>query len=307
MIKFINSADSVLIQISGDIGNSLWSDGWTLQKFQDQLKGLDVSNIVIEINSMGGDLLEGFAIHDAIKNLPARVTARITGSTIIATAADKIEITENSRYLVHNASTFIEGNKEKIGEAFAQLESFDNQILDIYVKRTGKKRDDLANLMKQEKWMTANEALEWGFVDEIIKTKINNKIKNKMSEEEIAALQAENEQLKATVEELQMKLDELSASAEKMEEEQINSEIDAAIEAGKIDAESKGVWFAIGKKDRANMTAAIGALKTSKVSKVSDVPNPGFKVYDDKKELWNAWKNGKITMQEYNDQLTKIK
>ena len=304
MIKITNTADSAVIQINGDIGQSFWSDGWTLERFTDQLKGLSVSNLVLEINSMGGDLLEGFAIHDAIKRLPARVTAKIVASsasaaTVIASAADRIEISENSRYLVHNAQTFVEGNKERLAEIYEQLASFDNQILDIYIKRTGKPRNEIAELMKQERWMSATEALQWGFVDAIIQPQIKNKIENMTPEEQaqMDALVAENEQLKTQLQEAMDKLAEFDAAEEQKKEEEIDQTITQAIEEEKIDETVKDVYKNLGKHQgiEAVRTALAGIKAAAKqTAPLHNVPNttaPAAQVMDKAKFVDN-WRKG---------------
>ena len=317
MIKITNLADSATVQIFGEIGESFWSDGWTLEKFTNQIKGLQISNLTIELKSNGGDLMEGFAIYDAIKNLPARVTVKIVGAsasaaTVIASGADRIEISENSRYLVHNAMTFVEGNKEDMKEVYEQLASFDNQILDIYIKRTGKPRNELAELMKAEKWMTAEEAKEWGFVDEIIKSKIENKmaedkknVKNLTEEEqaEMDALMAENEALKTQVSELQAQLDEINAAEEAKEEEMIEEEVTAAIESGKIKAEAKDSWIAFGKADHVNMTASLEAINyTSTNTTLKDVVTESSVPTMTKELFWSNYKSGK-----YKDKIEEYK
>lgn len=300
MIKITNTAEAAIVELFGDIGNSWFTDGWTLEKFKEQIKGVTASNLTIQVKSLGGDVFEAFSIYDEIRRHPARVTVEVVGSsasaaTIISCAADHIRISENSRYLVHNAQTFVDGNKESLKEAYEQLVSIDNQILDIYVKRTGKSKEVLAELMKEEKWMTAAEALEWGFVDEIVKS-VTNKINKKMKkfenltpeeQAEMDQLIADKAALEEKVAELEAQLGEMSAAAEKMEEEQIDAEITAAIEAGKIKAESKDVWFSLGKKDRTNMTAAIEAIYTTSkgVAQVVDKSQPA--------------KTGKLTPAEY--------
>ena len=304
MIRITNTADSAVIQINGDIGQSFWSDGWTLERFTDQVKGLSVSNIVLEINSMGGDLLEGFAIHDAIKMLPARVTAKIVASsasaaTVIASAADRIEISENSRYLVHNAQTFVEGNKERLAEIYEQLASFDNQILDIYIKRTGKPRNEIAELMKQERWMSATEAVQWGFVDAIIQPQIKNKIKNMTPEEQaqMDALTAENEQLKTQLQEAMDKLAEFDAAEEQKKEEEIDQTITQAIDEEKIDETVKDVYKNLGKQQgiEALRTALAGikaaANPTAPLHNVPNTTAPSAPVMDKAKFVDN-WRKG---------------
>jgi len=298
MIKITNTSDSALIQIFGDIGDSFWGDGWTLEKFAAQLKGLDVPNLTIELKSNGGDLFEAFAIYDSIRNLPARVTVDIVGAsasaaTIIASGADKIRISENSNYLVHNARTFVEGNKEEMKEVFDQLSKFDNQILDIYVKRTGKTKDVLSELMKQEKWITAQEALNYGFVDEIIKQKIENKMeqKNLFTNAEQDALQAENEQLKAKVAELEAKLAEMESAQTAAIEEDVTAKVENAIKEGKLKADQKEAWINLGKLDNISMTAALNAIYVPKLKDVANTAAGSGKLTE--KEFLNNWRANK--------------
>jgi ATP-dependent Clp protease protease subunit len=305
MIRVTN--DSVyLIELFGQIGQSLFADGWTLERFKKELDNVQGSQVQVDIKSAGGDVFEAFAIYDALRAIKARVTVRIVGAsasaaTIIAAAGDRVLISENSRYLVHEAQTFVQGNKRQLSDSLELLESIDNQILDIYVKRTGKDRAVLAELMQKEKYMTAQEALEWGFVDEIIKQEVTNMKVQNMTEEEAAALTQENEQLKKQLEDLTAKLDELQAEKAKAEEEQIEKEIEAHIEAGKITAEVKGFWVNAYKSDSEQAQKAIEAIK---VVALADVPAQGKPQSKNKAELWNEFKAGRITAAKYAE-LTK--
>lgn len=274
MIRVINEATSATVELYGDIGASWFGDGWTYERFSNEVKNLPVSQLTIKVKSNGGDVFEAFAIHDAIKALPARVTVDIVGAsasaaTIIAAAGDRVRISENSRYLVHNAQTWSAGNKEALQKDVEMLESIDAQIVNTYIKRTGKSKEQLEALMLQEKWMTAQEALEWGFVDEIIKEKkVTNLIKDQMTEEEkmeMEALKAENEALKAKLAEYEQ------AEAEKQEKE-MEEEINAAIEAGKIKADAKKTWIALAKIDRSSVKAAIETLPVIARSPIMDEP-----------------------------------
>ena len=273
MIRITNEATSATIELYGDIGASWFGDGWTFERFSNEVKNLPVSNLTIKVKSNGGDVFEAFAIHDAIKAMPARVTVDIVGAsasaaTIIAAAGDVVRISENSRYLVHNAQTWTTGNKEAIMKDVEMLESVDNQIINTYIKRTGKSREQLTDLMKEERWMTAQEALDWGFVDEIIKDKkITNLIKNEMSEEEKAemeALKAENEALKA-------KLAEYEQAEQAKAEAEMEKQIEDAITAGKITAESKSTWVALAKVDRQQVLNAIETLPVVARSPILDM------------------------------------
>jgi ATP-dependent Clp protease, protease subunit len=277
MIKIVNNGNEQVIELYGEIGNSFWGEGWTFERFKNELKSMSAPSVVVEIKSNGGDVFEAFAIHDEIKAMKSRVTAKIVGNsasaaTIIAAAADRVQITENSRYLVHNAHTFVEGNKEQIGSVYDQLESIDNQILGIYVKRTGKNSDLLANLMSEERWMTAQEALEWGFVDEIIeyKPKIQNNMAEKtkvtnMTEEEkeqMDALKAEIETLKAKLAEKDEEIENFKAEKEQKEDEEIDAEVTALIESGKFKADAKDSMIALAKTNRNAFKAVVSSVQT---------------------------------------------
>lgn len=321
MIKIINTAETSIIQLFGDIGESWFSDGWTLEKFKAAINSTGSPALTIELKSNGGDVFEAFAIYDAIRAIKARVTVDVIGTsasaaTIIASAADKVRISENSRYLVHNAQTFVDGNKEKLKDVYDQLVSIDNQILDVYVKRTGKSRETLASLMTEERFMTASEALDWGFVDEIIKDKpkINNmkKFQNLTEQEqaEMDQLLADKAALEQKVAELEAQLSEMTAAAEKMEEEQIEAEIEAAVKAGKIKADAKQAWMNLGKKDRTSMTMAINAIYVPE-GNLRDVPAPGMVANPSnstvtKDQLWSNFKSGKIDAKQYAEQLEKL-
>jgi ATP-dependent protease ClpP protease subunit len=306
MIKVTNSGQEHTIELFGDIGQSFWSDGWTFERFKAELKGVSAPVVNVKIKSNGGDVFEAFAIYDELRAMAARVVVDIVGSsasaaTIIAAAGDEVRISENSRYLVHNAQSFVAGNKEALAEVYEMLQSIDNQIINTYVKRTGKDRNVLAELMKQERWMTAQEALDWGFVDSIIKpVKITNKMDKfaNLTEEEQAemdALKAENEQLKAKLAEME------AAEAAKMEEE-ITEEVEAAVKAGKITAEARASFIAFGKADRAAMTSAINGIK---VTALADIVQPEAAKTGSKKltadEAWAEFKAGKINAKQYHE------
>lgn len=258
--KIIASEEKATIQIFDHIGEK----GFSLADFKMAIQGIEAAHLEIEINSPGGDAFEAFGIHDVIKNMEARVTVYIIGvaasaATIIAAAADKVMITENSRYLVHEAISGVGGKKDELKNAAEILQKVDEQMLSIYIKRTGKTRAELEELMKKDTYLSAWEALEWGFVDEVINVKKDKSMKQKQLE--IAAMAADEEEkkdekpdtnedtikdLKAKLakmeEELEEALKALAAYKEKEEEakaKEAEEKVEANIKAGKIKAESK--------------------------------------------------------------------
>lgn len=327
MIKIRNEANAFTMQVFEPIGNYTDStgkevEGFTIGKLKAFVATTLANNITIEFKSLGGDVFEAFAMYDYIKMLKQRVTVDIIGSsasaiTVVAAAADRVRITVNSRYLVHNAQTFVEGNKEDLLAKYEQLESVDNQILDVYVKRTGKNRDLLANLMTEERWMTAQEALEWGFVDEIINVeqKVTNKMekfKNLTEEEkaEMDQLIADKEALLAKVAELEAKLAEYETAQAEKDEEEVEAAVTAAVSEGKIKAEAADNWKKVGKADKAAMFVALASIVKSgpviqvnqpKVENKKDAPKARTK--DD---VWADFKAGKIQFSDVKEQLKSL-
>lgn len=158
------------------IGKSFWDDdAISAKSFLDTLAALgDVNAITLRINSPGGDVFDGLAIHNALKNHAAKVTARIDGlaasaASYIAMAADTIVMPANSFMLVHQSAGFALGTADDMRSLADDLERIDNSITATYVARTGMSTDEVKTLMKEDRLMGATEAKELGFADEVVK------------------------------------------------------------------------------------------------------------------------------------------
>ena len=114
-MKALNDGKAEIF-IYSDIGYDWWEDKSTAQLFAEELKNLgDVSSIDLHINSNGGDVFDGQAIHTLIKNHKGFVTAYIDGlaasiATVIAMGADKVIMPKNAMMMIHNAWTGLYGN-----------------------------------------------------------------------------------------------------------------------------------------------------------------------------------------------------
>lgn len=253
MITVTNLEDTAKISVIGQIGESWFDDGFTLQSLKDSLGGADYSNIELEIMSMGGDLIQALAIYDALRASSAKVTAKIIGSTasagtVIAMAADTVEISENSNFLIHRASTMAAGNVDDMDKAAETLAAFDEQLLNIYQKKTGQRKSQISSLMKEDRWIKPAEAIKLGFADKVIKSKkpiLNQSdmdttgIKSVLNvaddtgiEAAIVALQAENTRLSGIVNQI-----ETDKAAAKLAEH--TAFVENAITTGQIKAEVK--------------------------------------------------------------------
>lgn len=174
MKNFVISNKSELtteIDIIGDIGEDWWTgEGITIDSVLGELRNVATPEIQLNINSLGGDVNHALSIHDVIKMHPAKVTAKITGmtassGTIIAMAADEVEMSENAFFLIHNVWTGVVGNQHDFREKADELAKIDDVLINLYAKKTGKSSEEVHDLMKQEDWITAEEAEEFGFID----------------------------------------------------------------------------------------------------------------------------------------------
>lgn len=140
-------------------------------------KALDSAegDIVIRLNSVGGDVFEGIEIYNYLKDLENHVTVEVTAlaasaATFICMAADTIKMCTGSQMMVHNAWTYTYGNQHELREVADKLALTDNSIMDIYSERTGIDRETLTNYMDDETWFSAQEAVDAGLADSL-KTK----------------------------------------------------------------------------------------------------------------------------------------
>jgi len=157
------------IRIYEEIG--AW--GITAKQFADDLAALgDLTAINVRINSPGGDVFEALAIHNALQRHPAKVTTYIDGlcasaATIIALAGDETHMVSNGMYMIHEPWTFAGGDAEAMQKSADLLNTTAEQIVSMYARKTGLTADELRAKMQSETWMTAQEALDEGFVDVI--------------------------------------------------------------------------------------------------------------------------------------------
>jgi ATP-dependent Clp protease protease subunit len=172
--------DTAEIVIYDEIGKSWFNeDAVSAKGFLDALAELgDVSNINLRINSPGGDIMDGVAIYNAIKNHKARVTASVDGiaasaASYIAMAADRIVMPANTFMLIHGASGFVFGNADDMRSMAGDLDRVDKSITATYVSRSKSTSAKIKAIMKEDRLMDAAEAKELGLADEVTKeTKI---------------------------------------------------------------------------------------------------------------------------------------
>jgi ATP-dependent protease ClpP protease subunit len=162
------------ILIYDEIGKSFWGDDTvTAKQFIDDLAALgELNALTLRINSPGGDVFDGVAIHNAIKNHSAEVTAMVDGiaasaASFIAMAADKIVMPSNSFMLIHGASGFSMGNADDMRATADDLDRIDKSLTATYATRSKSTQAKVKALMKEDRLMSADEAHKLGFADEV--------------------------------------------------------------------------------------------------------------------------------------------
>ncbi len=152
---------------------SWYGDRVTPNQFNKELDALgDVPEIIVRINSGGGDVFAANAIFTRLKDHDAKITVKIDGwaasaATIIAMAGDSIKIAKNGVFMIHDPAmtvwdTFTAEDFEKMA---GELKVIKQSIVNAYAMKTGREEEEIEKLMADETWWTGDEAVENGFCD----------------------------------------------------------------------------------------------------------------------------------------------
>ncbi len=180
--QFVNAANSPPeLMLYGDISDETWYDDVvTPGKFAQELAALgDVPEIVVRINSKGGDVFAANTIYTRLKEHPAKIAVKIDGcaasaATIIAMAGDTITIPAYGVFMIHDPSVRLEGRftETDLTKLTEELKAIKQTMLQAYAAKTGKSTDDIAALMAAETWYNGNQAVEAGFCDTLLLQKV---------------------------------------------------------------------------------------------------------------------------------------
>lgn len=160
-----------IISILDVIGEDWWTGGgFTAKRMSAALRSIGDRPVTVQINSPGGDLFEGIAIYNMLREHKQKVTVEVLGwaasaASIIAMAGDEIVMGTGTFIMVHNAWGLVVGNRHDLAEAATLFTSFDSAIADIYEARVSADRKTIEALMDAETFMGPSEALKHGFAD----------------------------------------------------------------------------------------------------------------------------------------------
>lgn len=168
--------DPNTISIYGVIGEDYWSEGFTAKRMGAALRSIGKNAVTVNVNSPGGDMFEGLAIYNLLREHPAKVTIKVMGvaasaASVIAMAGDDVLMGTGSVMMIHNAWGLVVGNRHDFADAASVFETFDRSMASIYSARTGIAEADVLAMLdgptraSDGTYMTAAEAIEKGFAD----------------------------------------------------------------------------------------------------------------------------------------------
>lgn len=157
------------IYIYDEIG--FW--GTEASDFVQELVRLDADEIDLRLNSPGGEVFDGLAIYNSLKQHKAKITVYVDGlaasaASFIAQAGDEIIMARNATMMIHDGIAFAYGNEADLRETADLLGKVSNNIADIYAQRAGQNVEYWRDLMRNELWMNGSEAVEFGLADRVL-------------------------------------------------------------------------------------------------------------------------------------------
>lgn len=158
------------ITIYGVIGDSWWGDSFSANDIDKALNEAGDNDIIINLNSPGGDAFDGISIFNRLKRHNGKVTVHVDGwacsaASVIAMAGDEVIMELGSMMMIHEASNIVWGTKSDMRKEADVLEELEEGVIDIYMTKANISREEIREKVDAETWMSAKTALELGFAD----------------------------------------------------------------------------------------------------------------------------------------------
>ena len=219
--------------------------GWdvTAKELINEIKGGAFESLTVHINSMGGEVIEGNAIFNAIKNFSGSKTAIIEGiagsaASYVMLACDTIKAFENATVFIHNPLVdWASGNSKDLDKISEELKKFEEIYVEAYVAKSGKDADEIRILMDAETLFSAQEAKEFGLIDEVISDKVESANALKSACKMVALFNPKNFSKNSTKAELTEYKDwkeaikDLKDFLAKLEDEALKTELQGIVDA----------------------------------------------------------------------------
>lgn len=173
--------DKAVVSIYGDITSYPFDErdvsAFNLSK---ELEKVTAKTIEVYINSYGGEVAEGLAIYNALKRHKAKVKTYVDGfacsiASVIAMAGDERYMYPTSLLMIHNVWTYASGNSADLRKVADDLDIMTSSSIKAYKEHANISEEEIKELLDNETWLTADEALEKGFITKIAADTKNNK------------------------------------------------------------------------------------------------------------------------------------
>ncbi|MCV3320807.1 Clp protease ClpP [Pediococcus ethanolidurans] len=185
---------TVKIPIKGEVMDSDWGsvlDDYGIANVnpaavQKALTDANGEDVELDVASPGGDVSAASEIVSLIHDYSGKVTTVVQGmaasaASIIAVSADVVKMAPTSLMMIHRASTQSAGNTNDLSHDATMLATVDKALSAAYQAKTGKSQEEVLNLMNNETWLTAQDAVDQGFADEIQESNKELAVTNSLS------------------------------------------------------------------------------------------------------------------------------
>jgi ATP-dependent protease ClpP protease subunit len=146
--------------------------GTSAKAFISDLKKLSGQRVHLRINSVGGSVVEGTAIYNALRRHKGGLTVHVEAlaasmASVVAMAGDEVAIADNALLMIHNPWSMSMGDADDLRKEADVLDKLKSTLVNAYKRKTGMDADEISDMMNEETWLGAEEAVAFGFADYI--------------------------------------------------------------------------------------------------------------------------------------------
>lgn len=168
-----STEDDATITILDVIGHDFWEEGVTAKRISAALRRIGERPVTVVLNSPGGDMFEGLAIYNILREHKAQITVKVVGiaasaASVIAMAGDDIQISRAGFLMIHNAWVIAGGNRHDMREVADWLEPFDQAMAGVYAARSGLDEAEISAMMDAETYLNGQQAIDKGLADQLL-------------------------------------------------------------------------------------------------------------------------------------------
>lgn len=160
-----NTSDTITVY--GVIGEDWYGEGVTLKRIDAALRAIGERDVTVYINSPGGDMFEGIAIYNRLREHSHKVTTKVLGmaasaASVIYLAGTERQVASSAFLMIHNCWTFLAGNRHYLRDVADDMEEFDAAMADLYAETSAQPVESMAEMMDDETFIRGKRAVELG-------------------------------------------------------------------------------------------------------------------------------------------------